>query len=67
MANLLRNHILGMFLVLSGLVVPLDRPAVQQGSADPRDFVCAPRLQLRHPELCPRHGPGAALTDPPRT
>ncbi|HLF81338.1 MAG TPA: hypothetical protein VI410_06170, partial [Anaerolineales bacterium] len=50
-----------MFLVLSGLVAPLNRPAAQQGSPDPRDSVCAPRLQLRHPELCASYGPGAQL------
>ncbi|HEY4668088.1 MAG TPA: hypothetical protein VIH26_12375, partial [Anaerolineales bacterium] len=26
-----------------------------------RDLVCAPRLQLRHPELCASYGPGAQL------
>jgi hypothetical protein len=25
------------------------------------DYLCPPRLQLRHPELCPATGPGAAL------
>lgn len=30
---------------------------------DRRDYVCAPRLQLRRPQLCPRHGPAAEVTE----
>ncbi len=26
-----------------------------------RDFLCPPRLQLRHPQRCPSYGPGGAL------
>jgi hypothetical protein len=33
-------------------------------SADPRgDFLCPPRLQVRHPEFCQKVGPGSALLD----
>lgn len=28
-----------------------------------RDYLCAPRLQLRHPQRCPRLGPGARVTE----
>jgi hypothetical protein len=27
------------------------------------DYLCSPRLQLRHPELCPQVGPGAAVVE----
>jgi hypothetical protein len=30
---------------------------------DTRDYVCAPRLQLRHPHRCPRHGPAAKISE----
>jgi len=30
---------------------------------DTRDYVCAPRLQLRQPQLCPRHGPAAKISE----
>ena len=63
MANLLRHQILSLILLLSGLAAPAEHSAALQTEADPRDYLCAPRLQLRHPELCPRHGPGGALTE----
>ena len=30
---------------------------------DTRDYVCAPRLQLRQPQRCPRHGPAAKISE----
>lgn len=36
--------------------------ALQQPSRG-ADYVCAPRLQLRQPQLCPQYGPGARLLD----
>jgi len=38
--------------------------APKTDSADPRgDFLCPPRLQVRHPEFCQKVGPGSALLD----
>jgi len=66
----LRSPVLGFILLLSGLTAPLNRPAAQpseaeaqQSQADPRDFVCAPRLQLRQPQRCSPYGPGARATE----
>jgi hypothetical protein len=40
------------------------RAAPESDSADPRgDFLCPPRLQVRHPEMCQDVGPGSALVD----
>lgn len=35
------------------------RPPIANGG----DYVCAPRLQLRQPQLCPQHGPGARMVE----
>ncbi|HEX9676857.1 MAG TPA: hypothetical protein VGA07_12860, partial [Anaerolineales bacterium] len=66
----MRSPVLGFILLLSGLTAPLNRPAAQPGEAeaqqsqaDPRDFVCAPRLQLRQPPRCSPYGPGARATE----
>ncbi|HET7009389.1 MAG TPA: L,D-transpeptidase family protein [Anaerolineales bacterium] len=37
-------------------------PIPDSPGADPRgDYLCPPRVQIRHPEFCPDLGPGAAL------
>lgn len=51
--------------VLALIAVRLSaRAAPDSASADPRgDFLCPPRLQVRHPEMCQDVGPGSALVD----
>ena len=63
MVYVLRSQLLSLLLLLSGLIVPADRAAAQQSEADPRDFLCAPRLQLRQPQRCSPYGPGARATE----
>lgn len=57
-------------IALAALCVALgSTAAMAQSEGDPvepietRDFLCAPRLQLRYPERCPHLGPGAVVTD----
>lgn len=62
-----------LILLMSGLNVSAQRPAArqveasrdpaQQIAADPRDFACAPRLQLRYPQRCSPYGPGAQAAE----
>lgn len=47
-----------------GLALLLVLPLLSTGGpAYGSDYLCPPRLQLRHPELCPEIGPGAALSE----
>lgn len=43
------------------LTVPLLGMASIGGPPPASDYLCPPRVQVRHPELCPATGPGAAL------
>jgi hypothetical protein len=48
---------------LLSLLLSLNPIQAEPSDRDGRDYVCAPRLQLRQPQLCPRHGPGAEVTE----
>jgi hypothetical protein len=61
--TLLRSQALSVILLLAGLGAAADRTSAQQAEADPRDFLCAPRLQLRQPQRCSPYGPGARATE----
>jgi hypothetical protein len=50
-------------LVLSGLAGSPELSLQPEAGPEVWDYVCAPRLQLRHPELCPAYGPGAGLVE----
>lgn len=58
-------------LVLSILLAAAGAPPAVAASAkegvepppDTRDYVCAPRLQLRQPQRCPSYGPGGKLAE----
>jgi hypothetical protein len=69
MAELLRSPAFAILILLSGLSGTLQRPTgpllsvAQQAQADPRDFACAPRLQLRYPQRCSPFGPGARAAE----
>lgn len=46
------------------LVLTVLLPLLMNGTPAPSsDYLCPPRLQVRHPELCPETGPGAALME----
>ena len=49
---MLQSTLLALFLSIAAGTQPVDP------LPDPRDFVCAPRLQLRQPQRCPSYGPG---------
>ncbi len=63
--NTLLYGVLTLILALGGLSSWPLQPTVQaqQSAGDPRPYVCAPRLQLRQPQLCPQYGPGAELVE----
>jgi hypothetical protein len=53
-------------LVFCGIALSFAQPAIAGASeiADApleRNYLCAPRLQLRHPQRCPQQGPGGEL------
>ena len=55
---MLQNALLALFLSVTAnaqSVAQVDPPP------DLRDFVCAPRLQLRQPQRCPSYGPGGEV------
>ena len=57
---MMHSALLALFLsIAAGFhpAAPLDPPP------DTRDYVCAPRLQLRQPQLCPRYGPGGKISE----
>ncbi|MEE9216577.1 MAG: L,D-transpeptidase [Anaerolineales bacterium] len=57
---MIQTAVLALFLSISARAHPvaqLDPPP------DTRDFICAPRLQLRQPQRCPRHGPGGKISE----
>ncbi|HLF36956.1 MAG TPA: hypothetical protein VI520_03375, partial [Anaerolineales bacterium] len=59
----MRTYFLTWVFLLSGFASRADLAGGLLPGADARDFICAPRLQLRHPEFCPQHGPGAKLIE----
>jgi len=59
----IRTFLLTGIILLSGFASRADLAGALQPGPDARNFVCAPRLQLRHPELCPQYGPGAQLIE----
>lgn len=53
-----------MRVELAGLLMgPLLVAGSGMGTGPSGDYLCPPRVQLRHPELCPDLGPGGALVD----
>ncbi|MDK1045334.1 MAG: hypothetical protein QGM45_06555, partial [Anaerolineales bacterium] len=57
---MVQSALLALFLFLAAGVYPakqVDPPT------ETRDYLCAPRLQLRQPQRCPSYGPGGKLAE----
>ncbi|MGD8554166.1 MAG: L,D-transpeptidase [Anaerolineales bacterium] len=57
--------ILGGLLIVAGLSAypAAAAPPASESRPPGDDYLCSPRLQLRHPQLCPDQGPGSRLAD----
>ncbi len=51
-----------LFALILSIVAGFSPVAQSDPPPETRDYVCAPRLQLRQPQRCPRHGPAAKLS-----
>ena len=52
-----------LFALILSIVAGFSPVAQSDPPPETRDYVCAPRLQLRQPQRCPRHGPAAKLSN----
>ncbi len=52
-----------LFALILSIVAGFSPAAQSDPPPETRDYVCAPRLQLRQPQRCPRHGPAAKLSE----
>ncbi len=52
-----------LFALILSIVAGFSPVAQSDPPPETRDYVCAPRLQLRQPQRCPRHGPAAKLSE----
>ena len=51
-----------LFSLIISIVAGFSPVAQPDPPSETRDYVCAPRLQLRQPQRCPGHGPAAKLS-----
>lgn len=63
MPNRVRYALLPIAILLSGHFHALAHAAGQPSQPRTGWSVCAPRLQLRQPQLCPQYGPGAQAVE----
>ena len=51
-----------LFALILSMVAGFSPVTQSDPPPETRDYVCAPRLQLRQPQRCPRHGPAAKMS-----
>jgi len=54
-------RLVGAFLLIAPILTAASAAVPPVAPGPPPDYLCPPRVQVRHPELCPPTGPGAAL------
>jgi len=52
-----------LFALILSMVAGFSPVAQSDPPPETRDYVCAPRLQLRQPQRCPQYGPGGEITE----